>query len=216
MLLPCLFSPSFFQEPAVCPHGFRLVPARTAQSRVAKVGVVGGELRLWPAQSGGRRPGDDGEAGAVDPRVEKRGRRRTRVPGLVAAGGSGNRHPDSRRWRAAGTRASWTPSTCCCWWPSYPWQSGGPSGRGRLDPGEGEGLLLLPDCIWAAPSACRDSVPRPPTWAGSGSGQSRGPPALRPEELGLCVLARVPRWPPGGLELPRELGDVTELSSAAV
>ena len=63
--------------------------------RVAKVGVVGGELRLWPAQSGGEATRRRWGGGRSRPKGGEGGRRRTRVPGLVTAGGSRNRHPDS-------------------------------------------------------------------------------------------------------------------------
>ena len=161
--------------------------------RVAKVGVVGGELRLWPAQSGGEATRRRWGGGRSRPKGGEGGRRRTRVPGLVPAG---SQEPAPRQPRRDGRRQGPArpghPPPAAAGGRPTPGGPGGPSGRGRLDPGEGEGLLLR-DCIWAALARAGT-----PTWAGWEAGQSRGPPSLRPEESGLCVLASVPRWPPGG------------------
>ena len=91
------------KEVAVCPHGFGSSCLLGQPSpRVAKVGVVGGELRLWPAQSGGEATRRRWGGGRSRPKGGEGGRRRTRVPGLVTAGGSGNRHPDSPGEMAGG------------------------------------------------------------------------------------------------------------------
>ena len=84
------------KEEAVSPRGFGSSCLLGQPSpRVAKVGVVGGELRLWPAQSGGEATRRRWGGGRSRPKGGEGGRRRTRVPGLVTAGGSRNRHPDS-------------------------------------------------------------------------------------------------------------------------
>ena len=124
---------------------------------------------------------------AKDARSRARDRRRLREPAPRQPRRDGRRQGPARRGHPPPAAAGGRPT---------PGSPGGPSGRGRLDPGEGEGLLLR-DCIWAA-RARAGSQSRDPHLGRIGSGQSRGPPALRPEELGLCVLARVPGWPPGG------------------
>lgn len=136
----------------------------------------------------GRWPGGDGGAGAVDPRVEKR-EGEGRVPGLVTAGGPGTRRPELRRdGRRRGPARRGHPPPAAAGRPA-PGNPGNQSRRPSLDPGEGEGLLLR-DCTWEALDGLGDlgsGEPHP------GIGTCLG----RPEESGLCVVARVPRWPRG-------------------
>ncbi|XP_055256595.1 glutaminyl-peptide cyclotransferase isoform X2 [Moschus berezovskii] len=91
------------KEVAACPRGFgSSCLLGQPSSRVAKVGVVGGELRLRPAQSGGEATRRRWGGGRSRPKGGEGGRRRTRVPGLVTAGDSGNPHPDSPGEMAGG------------------------------------------------------------------------------------------------------------------
>lgn len=205
------------KEAAVCPHGFgsscllgQLSP------RVAKVGVVGGELRLWPAQSGGEATRRRWGGGRSRPKGGEGGRRRTRVPGLVTAGGSGNRHPDSPGEMAGGRdprvvdtlhllllvavlplavrgvrrgAVGWTQEKvrgCCCAIVS-----------GRLE-------------------RVRGLSPATPTWAGSEAGRAEVPQPCAQRSWGSACSPGCLAGRREALELPRELGDVTELSSAAV
>lgn len=126
MPLSCLFLPFFLSNTRKCSSLFpwvrKLVPPRIAQPWVASRG--GGELRLRPAQRSGEATARRWGGGRSRPKGGEGGRRRTRVPGLVTAGGPGNPRPDRRRWQAEGTGVSWAPSTCCCWWPPCPWRPG--------------------------------------------------------------------------------------------
>lgn len=208
MPLPCLPPVLPLQDKEVAgyvPSVQNLLPPRTAQPPgLRRSGVGGGELRPWPAQRSGEGTRRRWGGGRSRPKGGEGGRRRTRVPGLVTAGGRGSPRPDSlgdgRRWGPAGHGH---PPPAAAGGRSAP---GGPWGQiprlGGLDPGEGE-RLPLHDCTWAAGAPCRHPGPGDPTLAGweagraagvrSGSGARKG----HPEESGLCVLVGVPHWPRG-------------------
>lgn len=145
---------------------------------------MGGELRLWPAR----------RVAGGDPETMGGGRSRlkggegegegTRVPGLVTAGGSGNRHPGLGP-EMAGGRDPRVVYPHLLLPDGIPGSPGGPSGAGDPGPRRGEGALLR-DCIWAARARAGLS-PATPTWAGS-SGQSRDHPSPAPR--GWTRIAR--------------------------
>lgn len=66
------------------------------------MGEGGGELRIQPALRSGEATGRRWWGGRSRPKGGEEGRRRTRVPGLVTAGGPGIRHPDSLGEMAGG------------------------------------------------------------------------------------------------------------------
>lgn len=169
------------------------------------MGEGGGELRLQPALRSGEATGRRWWGGRSRPKGGEEGRRRTRVPGLVTAGGPGIRHPDSLGEMAGGGdrrvvgtlhlllvvaalplaargvsrgAAAWTQEKVrdgCC--QIVPWATLAGCG----DPGLGEPHR------GRVGDRGRAAIPAPGSLARLGRGQ----------ESGLCVLTGVPRWPPG-------------------
>lgn len=109
MRLPHLFLPSSFSPRQGSSHlcflgfGGLCLPGQL-NLRVAKVrvGEGRGELRIQPALRSGEATGRRWWGGRSRPKGGEEGRRRTRVPGLVTAGGPGIRHPDSLGEMAGG------------------------------------------------------------------------------------------------------------------
>lgn len=203
MPLPSLFLPFFLCR-------LRSLDSEASASQdspapgLQRSGMGGGELRPPPAQRGGEGTGRRWGGGRSRPKGGEGGRRRTRVPGLVTAGGQGSRRPDSLGdGRRRGPACQGHPPPAATGGRAA---SGGPGGqiprlRG-LDPGKGERLPLR-DCTWAAGAARGDPGPGDPTLAGWEAGRAAvaGPGSRarkgHPEESGLCVLVGVPHWPRG-------------------
>lgn len=151
----------------------------------------GGELRLRPAQRSGEAAGRRWGGGRSRPKGGEGGRRRTRVPGLVTAGGPGSRRLDSLgdgRRRGPARRGHPPPAAAGgCPAPGCP---GGQPRRRRLDPGEGERLPLR-DCTWAARAARAGTGDRATTLSQGGWGGRRN---RRPRPRQPC-----PQRAPGGI-----------------
>lgn len=110
---------------------------------------------------------------AKDARSRARDRRQLQEPAPRQPRRDGRRQGPARRGHPPPAAAGGRPT---------PGSPGGPSGRGRLDPGEGEGLLLR-DCIWAA-LARAGTQSRDPHLGRMGSGAEPRSPNPAPRGVG--------------------------------
>ena len=179
--------------------------------RVAKVGVVGGELRLWPAQSGGEATGDDGEAGAVDPRVEKEEGEGRAFPGSCPPAAR-NPHPESPGEMAGGRDPRVLDTLhLLLLVAALPLAVRGVR-RGAVDWTQEK----VRGCCCAIVSGRLSRVRGPPPGQDGKRGRAEVPQACAQRSRGSACSPACLAGRREALEMPRELGDVTRLRSPAV